>query len=67
MLDDAQVTRDSTVDAINKAKKGKPITRTTLGWGIEHKDVLVSIYMAKDGQFNKDGTIAGIVLCSRRD
>ncbi|HJZ55498.1 MAG TPA: hypothetical protein VKE74_11090 [Gemmataceae bacterium] len=55
-VDGAPVTADSTVAAINKAKKGKPFEKDSSDpdvWTIEGKTISVSLGKGTDGKFNE--------------
>lgn len=68
-LDGASVTADTTIAAINKAKKGDRLVMDTVPfiYSIENKDALISIHKVKNGQYDGEGTIADLVFSTKRD
>lgn len=71
-LDGASVTPATTIEAINKAKKGEPLVADELAkfnYGIRYEDRSVFIHKAKDGKFNENGTIStfGVSVERRKD
>ncbi len=69
-LDGASVTADTTIAAINKAKKGDRLVMDTpvpFIYSIENKDALISIHKVKNGQYDGEGTIADLVFSTKRD
>jgi hypothetical protein len=68
LLDGAPVTADTTIAAINRAKKGAPLKRDFLPFAsrIDYGDVAFVITQAKGGEFDANGSIAEFFVEAKR-
>jgi hypothetical protein len=68
-LDGAVVTANTTIDEINRAKKGKPLAAIyflKFSSTIDYEDMYVVINKAKDGQYDAGGMLAELVIGAKR-
>jgi hypothetical protein len=66
-LDGVTIAADTTIEAINRERKGKTFEpgKLGVGWSIEFEKLHVSIDNAKNRNFNDDGTIAEFIVGSK--